>query len=67
MLPDHGSTQLNKKRGYNIQKSGFYVLRNNREIAAAQLLGLNSLSRPPTSSVSAAKYYFGAHGRSDGH
>ena len=47
MLPDHGSTQLNKKHGYNIQKSGFYVLRNNREIAAAQLLGLNSLSRHP--------------------
>lgn len=47
MLPDHGSTQLNKKHGYNIQKSGFYVLRNNREIAAAQLLGLNSISRHP--------------------
>lgn len=47
MLPDHGSKQLNKKHGYNIQKSGFYVLRNNREIAAAQLLGLNSLSRHP--------------------
>jgi len=47
MLPDHGSTQLNKKHGYNIQKSGFYVLRNNREIAAAQLLGLNSLIRHP--------------------
>ncbi len=47
MLPDHGSTQLNKKHGYNIQKSGFYVLRNNREIAAARLLGLNSLSRHP--------------------
>jgi hypothetical protein len=47
MLSDHGSTQLNKKHGYNIQKSGFYVLRNNREIAAAQLLGLNSLSRHP--------------------
>ncbi len=47
MLPDHGGTQLNKKHGYNIQKSGFYVLRNNREIAAAQLLGLNSLSRHP--------------------
>ncbi|MCI0336732.1 MAG: hypothetical protein L0226_04080 [Acidobacteria bacterium] len=47
MLPDHGNTQLNKKHGYNIQKLGFYVLRNNREIAAAQLLGLNSLSRHP--------------------
>lgn len=47
MLPDHGSTQVNKKHGYNIQKSGFYVLRNNREIAAAQLLGLNSISRHP--------------------
>ena len=47
MLPDHGGTQLNKKHGYNVQKSGFYVLRNNREIAAAQLLGLNSLSRHP--------------------
>jgi hypothetical protein len=47
ILPDHGSTQLNKKAGYNVQKSGFYVLRNNREIAAAQLLGLSSLSRHP--------------------
>jgi Histidine kinase-, DNA gyrase B-, and HSP90-like ATPase len=47
VLPDHGSTQLNKKHGYNVQRSGFYVLRNNREIAAAQLLGLNSLSRHP--------------------
>jgi Histidine kinase-, DNA gyrase B-, and HSP90-like ATPase len=45
MLPDHGSTQLNKKHGYNSQKSGFYVLRNNREIASAQLLGL--VSRHP--------------------
>ncbi|PYP82352.1 MAG: hypothetical protein DMF61_26585 [Blastocatellia bacterium AA13] len=47
ILPDHGNTQLNKKAGYNVQKSGFYVLRNNREIASAQLLGLNSLSRHP--------------------
>ena len=30
-----------------MQKSGFCVLRNNCEIAAAQLLGLNSLSRHP--------------------
>jgi len=47
ILPDHGSTELNRKAGYNIQRSGFYVLRNNREIAAAQLLGLNSLNRHP--------------------
>jgi hypothetical protein len=47
ILPDHGSPVLNKKAGYNVQKSGFYVLRNNREIAAAQLLGLSSVSRHP--------------------
>lgn len=47
ILPDHGSTQLNKKAGYNVLKSGFYVLRNNREIASAQLLGLSSLNRHP--------------------
>jgi hypothetical protein len=47
ILPDHGSTDANRKAGYNVQRSGFYVLRNNREIAAAQLLGLASLSRHP--------------------
>lgn len=47
ILPDHGSTELNKRAGYNIQRSGFYVLRNNREIAESQLLNLNSLSRHP--------------------
>jgi len=47
ILPDHGSTQLNAKAGYNVQRSGFYVLRNNREIAEAQLLSLSSLNRHP--------------------
>lgn len=47
LLPDHGDQKLNKQAGYNVQKSGFYVLRNNREIAAAQLLNLNALSRHP--------------------
>ncbi len=47
LLPDHGSRALNRKAGYNVQRSGFYVMRNNREIAPAQLLGLESLSRHP--------------------
>lgn len=47
ILPDHGGRKLNQRAGYNIQKSGLYVMRNNREIAPAQLLGLNSLSRHP--------------------
>lgn len=49
ILPDHGSSSLNKAAGYNVQKSGFYVLRNQREIAEAELLGLPMpiLSRHP--------------------
>lgn len=47
VLPDHGSRKLNEKAGYNIKRLGFYVLRNNREIAEAQLLNLASLSRHP--------------------
>lgn len=45
ILPDHGSRELNAKAGYKVERSGFYILRNNREIAEAQLLGL--LSRHP--------------------
>ncbi|MFZ5923952.1 MAG: ATP-binding protein [Bacillota bacterium] len=40
ILPDHGSRAENRKRGYNIERAGFYVLRNNRQIAAAQSLGI---------------------------
>ncbi|HKB67825.1 MAG TPA: ATP-binding protein [Pyrinomonadaceae bacterium] len=47
VLPDHGSRKLNEKAGYNIKRLGFYVLRNNREIAESQLLNLASLSRHP--------------------
>ncbi len=47
ILPDFGSAQENRKKGYNVQHSGFYVLRNNREIAGGQLLGLDTLSRHP--------------------
>lgn len=47
ILPDHGSTSLNKAAGYNVQKSGFYVLRNQREIAEADLLDISVLSRHP--------------------
>ena len=47
ILPDHGTTALNKRAGYRIERSGFYVMRNNREIAPAQLLGLASISRHP--------------------
>jgi hypothetical protein len=48
ILPDQGGRKVNEQSGYNVQKSGLYVLRNNREIAAAQLLGLKSLSRHPS-------------------
>src|SRR6185503_19635538 len=47
ILPDHGSRKENGKKGYRAEKSGFYVMRNNREIAEAQLLGLANLSRHP--------------------
>ena len=33
-IPDQG-TKINKSLGLNIQRQGFYILRNNREIAAA--------------------------------
>ena len=48
ILPDQGGRTANKKAGYNVQRSGLYVLRNNREIAPHQLLGLESLSRHPS-------------------
>lgn len=48
ILPDQGSRAANTKAGYNVQRSGFYVLRNNREIAPHQLLNLSSLSRHPS-------------------
>lgn len=40
ILPDHGGRQENKRAGYNADRSGFYILRNNREIASSQTLGL---------------------------
>ena len=48
ILPDQGGRTANKKAGYNVQRSGLYVLRNNREIAPHQLLGRESLSRHPS-------------------
>lgn len=48
ILPDHGSRAANTKAGYNAQRSGFYVLRNNREIAPAQQLKLESFKRHPS-------------------
>ena len=48
ILPDQGGRVVNRKAGYNVQRSGLYVLRNNREIAPHQLLGLDSLSRHPS-------------------
>jgi Histidine kinase-, DNA gyrase B-, and HSP90-like ATPase len=39
VLPDFG-IDGNKERGFDIKNQGFYVLRNSREIAAAQTLGL---------------------------
>jgi hypothetical protein len=38
-LPDYG-TDGNKERGFVLGNQGFYILRNNREIAEAQTLGL---------------------------
>ena len=38
-LPDFG-TDGNLERGFTLKNQGFYLLRNNREIAAAQTLGL---------------------------
>jgi hypothetical protein len=38
-LPDFG-TDGNAERGFTLPRQGFYVLRNNREIAEAQTLGL---------------------------
>ncbi len=48
VLPDQGGRTANRKAGYNVQRSGLYVLRNNREIAPAQLLGLDALNRHPS-------------------
>jgi hypothetical protein len=39
VLPDFG-IDGNEERGFNIKRQGFYVLRNNREIAEAATLGL---------------------------
>lgn len=47
ILPDHGNLGLNKDAGYRLDRAGFYVLRNNREIAEAQLLDLKDLARHP--------------------
>jgi hypothetical protein len=44
-LHDYEDRKVNEQHGYKVEKSGFYVLRNNREIAEAQLLGL--VSRHP--------------------
>ena len=38
-LKDYGS-EINKNKGLNIPGQGFYILRNNREIAAGETLGL---------------------------
>jgi len=38
-LKDYGA-EINKEKGLNIPGQGFYVLRNNREIAAGETLGL---------------------------
>ncbi len=35
-LPDMGGQEANKNHGINLENAGFYVLRNGREIAAAQ-------------------------------
>jgi len=45
ILPDNGSPVENRKKGYNIERAGFYVMRNNRQIAAAQ--SLNIMPRHP--------------------
>jgi hypothetical protein len=39
VLPDYG-VDGNRERGFDIKHQGFYVLRNNREIAEAETLGL---------------------------
>jgi hypothetical protein len=48
-LPDFGGQEANNENGIRIETSGFYVLRNGREITAATSLGLyarhNALSR----------------------
>lgn len=45
ILPNQGGQNENRRAGYNLEKSGFYILRNNREIASSQTLGL--ISRHP--------------------
>lgn len=48
-VPDFGGLEANKKAGISIETSGFYVLRNNREIVPHTTLGLyrrhNEVSR----------------------
>jgi hypothetical protein len=48
-MPDFGGIEVNKKAGISIETSGYYVLRNNREIVPHTTLGLyrrhNELSR----------------------
>lgn len=48
-VPDFGGPEANRKAGISIETSGFYVMRNNREIVAHTSLGLykrhNELSR----------------------
>ena len=47
ILPDHGSRELNRQKGYKPERSGFYVLRNQREIGEAELLDLEIVTRHP--------------------
>ncbi|MDQ4144700.1 MAG: ATP-binding protein [Actinomycetota bacterium] len=48
-VPDFGGVEANKKAGISIETSGFYIIRNNREIVPHTSLGLykrhNELSR----------------------
>jgi hypothetical protein len=39
-LPDWGGMEANREHGYSIDRSGFYVMRNRREIVAHTTLGL---------------------------
>jgi hypothetical protein len=39
-LPDFGGAEANRRAGMSIERSGFYVLRNNREIVRGTTLGL---------------------------
>lgn len=48
-VPDFGGSEANRKAGISIESSGFYILRNNREIVPHTTLGLykrhNELAR----------------------